>query len=443
MNVISDPAQFSPLDRSVGSFADRHEAASNELSEWVGRLQEYIAGWEPRISALASMKLDFTDKEQSGKDLPLKSLVIGVKDIIHVDGFDTRAGSLLPYHLWQGREAKLVSSLRQLGGLPIAKTATTEFAYLEPAPTRNPWHPTYTPGGSSSGSAAGVAAGYFDIGIGTQTVGSVIRPASFCGVCGFKPTVGLVPKDGVLTFSRTADQLGFFARQWETLIYTFEHLKVLADEYGNNFRNLRLGMVSGEYLKQASPSIISQVNRFASRLEEAGWEVSEMELPLESIFDLNNRHQDLISHEFFLAHAKWFAEYAFLYRPGTVSLFEKGATISEARYIECLRSCLNWRQQLIDFLDSNSVDILICPSAVGTATPGLVSTGNPIMNLPWTHAGLPVTSIPLGLIQNEKKDWLPVGAQLIASFKRDGFLLKASKVISQRLDLSAQQKLEG
>lgn len=442
MSVSTNPARHSPLSSSDRPLPNKQWAKkSKELSEWFTSLQDYIEEREPKLNALASSKLDFTKGVKGSSELPLQFLTFGVKDIIQVDGFETRAGSLLPSHLWQGPEAKLVSRLRLLGGMPIAKTATTEFAYLEPGPTRNPWHTGYTPGGSSSGSAAGVAAGYFDISIGTQTVGSVIRPASFCGVCGFKPSRGLLSRDGVMTFSKTVDQVGFFSRHWRDLIAVSRHLKISAAKSSSNLNHLRFGMISGEYLNQADAAMIAQVRNFAQRLEQTGWKVSETGLPLDSIFKLNRRHQDLIAHEFYLAHQEWFSEYGYLYRPGTVKLFENGASISETRYSECKESCLNWRNKLKDFLKSNQIDILICPSAIGTATPSQTSTGNPVMNLPWTHGGMPVTSIPLGLIQNDENDWLPIGAQLVASFERDGFLLEATQLISQRLGLSSQQKL--
>ena len=437
-----DLGLHTPLLWSGGSLADRQDSTDQELSAWHRHLQAYIEDLEPRLSILATPRLDFHTWPDKSQRMPLRSLVVGVKDIVRVDGFDTRAGSLLPSHLWKGPEASVVSRLRQLGGLPIAKTATTEFAYFEPGPTRNPWHEAYTPGGSSSGSAAGVAAGYFDIGIGTQTVGSVIRPAAFCGVCGFKPSWGLVPRDGVIIFSRTVDQIGFFAKNWSTLCSFANHMLTLAPVADVALEHLRFGLVADDYVAQAESATRARIRNFAAQLEGLGWSVSEVELPLDSIHNLNERHQDLIAHEFFLAHSDWFADFGYLYRPRTVALFAKGQEISQARYVACQQSCLAWRKTVTDFMLTNGLDILISPSAVGTAPRGLTTTGDPVMNLPWTHGGLPVTSVPLGLVRNEFGDWLPLGAQLTAAFNHDGMLLRASQLISQRLHLAPGQRLK-
>ena len=137
---------------------------------------------------------------------------MGVKDIIRVDGFPTRAGSRLPPHLFAGPQAACVTALRRAGALVLGKTVTTEFAGFEPGPTANPHRPGHTPGGSSSGSAAAVAAGYCPLALGTQTIGSVIRPAAFCGIVGFKPSLGRIATAGLVDFSPAVDTVGIFTQ---------------------------------------------------------------------------------------------------------------------------------------------------------------------------------------------------------------------------------------
>ena len=141
---------------------------------------------------------------------PLYGALLGVKDIFHVDGFSTRAGTRVPPEHFAGDEAAVVTQLKRAGALIVGKTVTTEFAYFEPGPTRNPQNPAHSPGGSSSGSAAAIAAGLAHISLGTQTVGSVIRPAAYCGIVGFKPSYDRVPTAGLVTFSPSADHVGFF-----------------------------------------------------------------------------------------------------------------------------------------------------------------------------------------------------------------------------------------
>src|SRR5690606_4480690 len=143
---------------------------------------------------------------------PLYGVPVGVKDIFRVDGLPTRAGSNLPPELFDGPEAWCVSALKGNGALVLGKTVTTEFAYFEPGPTRNPHHPAHTPGGSSSGSAAAVAAGMCPLGIGSQTIGSVIRPAAFCGIIGYKPSYGRIDPEGVIHCAPSLDHVGLFAQ---------------------------------------------------------------------------------------------------------------------------------------------------------------------------------------------------------------------------------------
>ena len=153
---------------------------------------------------------------------PLFGALVGVKDIFHVDGFVTRAGSELPPELFAGPEASCVTALRAAGALILGKTVTTQFAYFAPGPTRHPLSTTLgetrTPGGSSSGSAAAVAAGFAPLALGTQTIGSIIRPAAFCGVVGFKPSFGRVATDGVIPLSPSADTVGWLAATLEVAV---------------------------------------------------------------------------------------------------------------------------------------------------------------------------------------------------------------------------------
>src|SRR6266540_7274193 len=146
-----------------------------------------------------------------GDRLPLFGALVGIKDVLRVDGLPTSAGSSLPADDLAGAESAAVRSLRAAGALLLGKTRTAEFAYAAPGPTRNPYDPDHTPGGSSHGSAAGVAAGFFPLSLGTQTIGSIIRPAAFCGVAGFVPTYGRIPVDGTLHVSRSLDRVGPFA----------------------------------------------------------------------------------------------------------------------------------------------------------------------------------------------------------------------------------------
>ena len=164
------------------------------------------------LGELQKLKRKFPDKKQRP---PLFGIPVGIKDIFHVQGFKTQAGSTLPWEHITGKEGSLIKKLKDYGAIIFGKTVTTEFAYFKPGPTKNPHNILYTPGGSSSGSAAAVSAGIVPLAFGTQTIGSISRPASYCGVVGYKPSFNRISMDGVLPFSPSVDHIGFLHRIWK------------------------------------------------------------------------------------------------------------------------------------------------------------------------------------------------------------------------------------
>ena len=211
---------------SLADIARRLREGELQLQAYLEQLEGRMESREPQILAFVPEEGRFERLRPQAEELlglhpdpltrpPLFGVATGVKDVFRVDGFPTRAGSRLRPELLAGPEAACVSRLREAGVLVVGKTASTEFAYFAPAVTENPHRSGHTPGGSSSGSAAAVAAGLCDLALGTQTIGSVIRPAAFCGVVGFKPTHGLIPRSGVLLLSRALDHVGTFARSVE------------------------------------------------------------------------------------------------------------------------------------------------------------------------------------------------------------------------------------
>ena len=198
---------------------------------------EYIIKYESKVKSFVrgtfdekrilkdSAKIHF----RTGHNFPLKGLLFGVKDIINVDGYPTRCGSSLPHELFKGFQASCVSKLLNAGAIFAGKTVTAEFAVSDPGETRNPRNLSHTPGGSSSGSGASVAAGFCDIAIGTQTSGSVIRPAGYCGIIGYKPSFGRISRDGVLLFSNSMDHIGICAKDLnllEKILFMLLFLKI-------------------------------------------------------------------------------------------------------------------------------------------------------------------------------------------------------------------------
>jgi Asp-tRNA(Asn)/Glu-tRNA(Gln) amidotransferase A subunit family amidase len=357
----------------------------------------------------------------------LYGALVAVKDIFHVSGFVTRAGSVIPPELFAGPEAVCVKILRDAGALILGKSVTTEFAYFEPGPTRNPHNPAHTPGGSSSGSAAAVAAGFCNLSLGTQTIGSVIRPAAFCGVIGFKPTLGRIPTEGLVYFSRSLDQIGFFTQD---LAGTELAASALCESWKPASRASAMpavGVPAGPYLQQAEPEALKAFEQRLSKLEAAGCRIEKVPA-LQAISDLNILHRRLVFAEFAREHAEIYAMHAPLYRKRTAEVIEIGITVSDQELAGLRANCPALRQELETAMARAGIDLWVTPSALGPAPEGIEATGDPNMNLPWTHAGMPAITLPAGQAKNR----LPLGLQFVAPFGADERLLAWCQALEKR-----------
>jgi Asp-tRNA(Asn)/Glu-tRNA(Gln) amidotransferase A subunit family amidase len=397
----------------IGALLDRLQQVDAEVMAWLpetGRRERVLAD----AAALARAW------PAPGERPVLYGVPVGVKDIFHADGFVTRAGTALPPQLFAGPEATAVTRLRDAGAVLMGKTVTTEFAFAEPGPTHNPHRLGHTPGGSSSGSAAAVACGTCLLALGTQTIGSVIRPAAFCGVVGVKPSYDRVPTAGLVYFSRTADHVGFFAQD---VAAARMGARVLYDSWHED-RSLApgrlpvIGVPAGPYLEQASPAGLNALRAQLDALRSGGYDVREVAV-MQDIAAINHRHRRMVAAEVAAEHAEWFAGQAHLYRPRTAAIIRDGLTVGPDELAAARAGCLELRLNLAGAMAASGVDIWACPPAAGTAPYGLDSTGDPVMNLPWTHAGLPVVTVPAGL----DADGLPYGLQLAAAFGADELLL--------------------
>ena len=344
-------------------------------------------------------------------------MLVGVKDIIHVDGFETRAGSRLPPEVLQGPEAPCVTALKKAGALILGKTVTTEFAWFAPGPARNPRNPEHTPGGSSSGSAAAVAAGLCPVALGTQTIGSIIRPAAFCGVIGFKASRTQIPTDGIIPLSPTLDQPGLFARDAATARRVASLLCDRWRPYPAE-RKPKLAVPVGPYLSRLSKEGMIHFRRVCDRLADAGYAI----LPVPAMEDFGevvDRHYRVVAAEAARVHRDWFARFEDLYDPRTAELIRKGQAITDEELARDLAGCHRLGDELTSLMDKHKFDLWISPAAVGPAPKGLAATGDPVMNLPWTQAFKPVVSVPAG----RSADGLPMGLQVAAVMGDDEDLL--------------------
>jgi Asp-tRNA(Asn)/Glu-tRNA(Gln) amidotransferase A subunit family amidase len=403
---------------------------SNELTfpEYLAQVEAHFGEHEPSVQAFIPEADRFTRLQDESTSLVLRypdlidrpllfGALAGAKDIFHVDGFVTQAGSRLPQELFRGPEAESVRRLKEAGALIFGKTVTTEFAYFSPGPTRNPRNPEHTPGGSSSGSAAAVAAGFCQIALGTQTIGSIIRPASYCGVVGLKPTYERISREGVIPLSPSLDHVGVFTADVQTALHAARALYKDWDEPVLPVKEPRLGIPEGAYLDSVSREGKSHFEKLVDRLGD-GYQIQR--IPILSDFQgIRDRHDVIMSAEAARVHQDWFEKHEALYSEKFTDLIRRGRKVSD----EQLRDALAARDQFLVemrrlFLDHN-IDLWISPSTLGSAPKGLDSTGDPVMNLPWTQAGLPVVSIPVGT----DKNGLPLGLQLVGNWYKDESLL--------------------
>jgi Asp-tRNA(Asn)/Glu-tRNA(Gln) amidotransferase A subunit family amidase len=352
----------------------------------------------------------------------LYGVPLGVKDVFRADGLPTLAGSALPADVFAGPEATAVARLRGVGAVVAGKTVTAEFAYFAPGPTRNPHHPEHTPGGSSSGSAAAVAAGLVPLALGTQTVGSVVRPAAYCGCIGFKPTYGRIPCDGIVANAPTFDTVGFFAAD---PALTTTAAAALCDGWTPPAPSGTpvLGVPTGPYLDQADLGACGEFAAQITALREAGYEVREV-AALDDVAEVNRRQSVVNLVEFARGHDAWFDRYADRYRPQSAAAIREGRTIDATTYEAALDGVHAFRRTIPARMADAGIDVWVCPSATGPAPRGLDATGNPVMSVPWTQAGLPALSLPAGVVAREPGGQaLPIGLQCVARPGADEQLL--------------------
>lgn len=356
----------------------------------------------------------------------LFGLLVGVKDFFRVDGFPTKAGSKLPAELFEGMESDVVTRLKQNGALVAGKTVTTEFAYMQPGPTRNPHNPEHTPGGSSSGSAAGVAAGFYPLALGTQTIGSVIRPASFCGIIGFKPSYDRIDTAGMLFFSKSVDHAGLFSQDVATMKLACSALLGNWDaSAGAPPGGLpALAVPDGPYLEEAEEAGLEHFEKTLDRLKAEGFRIERVPF-FPNYAELNVRHRRLTAVEVAEVHKDWYKAYSDRYSVHMHEIMETGATVTEEERDGIRADQLRLRHKMEEALLTCGADLWVAPAATGPAPHGIHSTGNPIMNLPWTNAGVPALAVPSG----EAENGLPLGVQFCAPFGADERLLAWGEAI--------------
>ncbi|MSU64659.1 MAG: amidase [Opitutus sp.] len=351
-------------------------------------------------------------------DGPLAEIPFGVKDIIETKGLATEYGSAI----YQGRigteDAAIVRLMRNRGGVMIGKTHSTAFAYREPSPARNPRNLEHTPGGSSSGSAAAVAAGMVPVAVGTQTGGSVLRPASYCGVTGFKTTYGLLPMEGVLPYAKSFDTLGFFTHTAADMLAFWGALGRSTGQPEN------FALAVPEPLPDVEPAMRTALLATFDRLRRAGLTLRPVDLAgmLGALHAANRLVSDYEGARFHEVRYREFGD-----RMGPMGeLVARGLKLPAAHYEDALRTIAEGRARVAKIYESTPV--ILVPAAPGPAPKGLESTGDPRMNSPWTSLGTPAISIPMPVATG-----LPLGLQLTAAHNQDARVIQTAIKLERML----------
>jgi Asp-tRNA(Asn)/Glu-tRNA(Gln) amidotransferase A subunit family amidase len=397
------------------------------LSDRIAAREGDVRAWEWFEPARAMAEAE----ERAGgilKDLPLFGVPVGLKDIIATRGIPTRLGSRIFANQVPARSASLVRRMEALGGMVMGKTVTTEFAFRQPGKTRNPWNLAHTPGGSSSGSAAAVASGFVPVAVGTQTLGSVIRPAAFCGVVGFKPSFGAISRDGVHPFSRTLDHVGVFARSvadaaWFGACLMGQDARDEATSIRGAMRTLavplaplghapRIAVVKTSKWSLASEAQAANFAEAVAMLKDAGAVVREVPLP-KAFDDAWNVARDIMDFDaartFFAIESRHRLQLSAV----LVELLDRGKRITSEAHARNLVKREEYRRWLDGLFDG--CDAIATIPAPGEAPEGLGNTGDATFCSLWTLTGLPAVTIPSG----RGPRGLPLGMQLVGRYRED------------------------
>lgn len=375
---------------------------------------------------------------------PLHGMPIAIKDIIDVFDWPTACGSKLWANSIARQDAPIVANLRKAGAVFLGKTVTTQYASFDPPVTRNPWNLQRTPGGSSSGSAAGLACGMCFGALGSQTGGSITRPASYCGVAGLKPTFGLVNADGILPLAPSMDHPGPMARCVRDLAILLQVLvgspsaqRPALPDYVSNLppsplplsprgrgegvrgEPPRLGRLHGLFDELADAAVRDSMEKTCSRLRERGVQIVDVGLPAE-FADVIPRHRTVMAVEGAAYHKERLQRHPEDYGPKIRGLLEEGISTPAPEFARCKdHQRTLTRHMTLCFADG--IDALICP-ATTTPAPDSSSTGDPAFNSPWSYTGLPTVSFPVAM----SPDGLPLSLQLVGRHFGESDLLAAA-----------------
>lgn len=405
----------------------------------IDELEQSIGAWAhlDREVAMAQARAADEFRSRGLETGPLHGLPVGIKDIIDTSDYPTERGTLLHQGRRPTQDATLVSLLKEAGAIILGKTVSTEMAVFSPGKTRNPHNPAHTPGGSSSGSAAAVSAAMLALTVGTQTNGSVIRPASYCGVYGFKPSFGRVSRHAVLKQSPPLDTVGVFARSLEDLALIADVLmrydaqdsamlpvappcigKVLAQEVpaAQHFAFVRSPV--WEQVEQVTKDGLRELIEAVNASREKTVDIVDLPAPFAELHEDHRRVMEAdLARNFATEYDTGKTELSAVLR----EMIERGQQISASDYDAALAKMQTYELLLGEIFDE--YDAILTPATPGPAPAGLDATGSPVMNTIWTFCGTPAINVPL--LQSPEQ--LPIGVQVVGAKGDDARLFRSAR----------------
>ena len=439
------PRLIPKTDQTIAGVGRALRQGRTSCAEILESCLEQVDQWEPKVHAWVILDRDnartqaraLDDELRAGNDRgPLHGIPIGIKDIIDVAGLPTACGSKRWANRIAEKDANVVANLRESGAVIMGKTVTTPYAWIDPPVTRNPWNLDRTPGGSSSGSAAAVACGMCFGAVGSQTGGSITRPASFCGVAGMKPTRTFVSTRGVFPLAPNLDHVGPIARTVDDLRFMFaalgKSLTLLEDPHTSLDRPVRLGQLRGFFDRRASSAVASAFHEATRSLAAAGAEIVSIDDPVD--FDqIVIDHRRVMAAEAAHIHMQWLEEAPEDYPPRIRELVEEGASLAARDYLSAEDGMAKAEKAVVACLVEHDLSALITPATISTAR-DVSTTGDPAFNSPWSYTHQPTVSVPAGLAG----DGLPVAVQLIQQRSVDLALLRVAQWCEQTLRAASQ-----
>lgn len=440
-----------PYELSAAELARQLRARNVTPVEVAQSLLERIDALEPRLEAWVRVDREtvLADARQRQQELdsgvetgPLHGVPISIKDIYNIAGVPTTAGSKVYANFVPDETAVTINLLQNVGAVILGKTVTTEFACLDPSHTKNPWNPAHTPGGSSSGSAVAVAARMCPAAMGSQTVGSVLRPASYNGIVGLKPTYGRVSRRGVVPVSWSLDTVGWMSRTVEDAALLLQVMagpddqdpvasRLPAGDYLSGLESAgppTVGLITSFFMEEAGQETQNRTRAVVEKLASAGATVEELTLP-ESFGSAIQDQLTIMAAEAAAFHKPMYEKQAQDYKPKLREMLRQGLEIDAVTYSKALERRLQFSADMR--LLAEKADVLLTPSTPTAPLADLTNTGDTRFQGPWTSCGLPAITLPIGLAESG----LPLGIQLISSPFEEARLLAAARWCERVIDV--------